>query len=112
METEDKAGRAWCRAQGYKGYTSYASLSDLPKRDPAFEVLRRALDPHVGAFAAQVGFDLGRGKLKLDSLWVNVLPPGGHHSGHIHPHSVVSGTYYVSLPENAAQIKFEDPALR
>src|SRR3546814_1670126 len=29
---EDGAGRAWSREHGYKGYTSYASLGDLPER--------------------------------------------------------------------------------
>jgi uncharacterized protein (TIGR02466 family) len=111
LQGEDKAGQAWCRDQNYKGYTSYASLSDLPRRDPAFEDLRKALDKHVGTFAKEVGFDLAGGKLKLDSLWVNVLPQGGVHTGHIHPHSVVSGTYYVHVPQGAASIKFEDPRL-
>lgn len=111
LAAEDKAGRAWCRDNGYKGYTSYASLGDLPMRDPAFEALRKALDKHVASFAKEVGFDLAGGRLKLDSLWVNVLPNGGVHSGHIHPHSVVSGTYYVSVPQDAASLKFEDPRL-
>ena len=32
---EDGAGRAWSRDHGYAGYTSYASLNDLPERDPS-----------------------------------------------------------------------------
>ena len=30
-----KRGRRWSRENGYRGYTSYASLNDLPKRDPS-----------------------------------------------------------------------------
>ena len=30
LESEDAAGRAWSRAHGYGGYTSYGSLDDLP----------------------------------------------------------------------------------
>jgi uncharacterized protein (TIGR02466 family) len=111
LQNEDRAGRAWCRDNGYKGYTSYASLNDLPQRDPAFEALRKNLDKHVAGFARELGFDLAGGKLKLDSLWVNVLPTGGVHTGHIHPHSVISGTYYVAVPEHAASLKLEDPRL-
>jgi uncharacterized protein (TIGR02466 family) len=33
------------------------------------------------------------------------------HSGHIHPHSVVSGTYYVTIPKGASALKLEDPRL-
>jgi uncharacterized protein (TIGR02466 family) len=42
---------------------------------------------------------------------VNVLEPGGHHGAHIHPHSAISGTYYVSVPKAASAIRFEDPRL-
>jgi uncharacterized protein (TIGR02466 family) len=38
-----------------------------------------------------------------------VLEPGGAHSGHIHPNSVLSGTYYVDTPSGASALKLEDP---
>ena len=111
LAQQDGAGRRWSREHGYRGYTSYASLNDLPQRDPAFADLRRKLDAHVARFAAECAFDLGGRKLRLDSLWVNVLKPGGHHGAHIHPHSVVSGTVYVALPAGARGLKLEDPRL-
>jgi uncharacterized protein (TIGR02466 family) len=106
----DRAGRAWSREHGYRGYTSYASLNDLPERDPRFADLIRLLNRHVAAFAADCGFELGK-RLKLDSLWVNVLKPGGTHSGHLHPHSVVSGTVYIAVPPGSGALKLEDPRL-
>lgn len=111
LAREDGAGRAWSKAHGYAGYTSYASLDDLPKRDPAFADLKKVLDAHAGAFAKALHFDLGGRKLKLDSIWANVLAPGGAHSGHIHPHSVLSGTVYVDVPAGASALKLEDPRL-
>ncbi len=110
LATEDRAGQRWSKEHGYGGYTSYASLNDLPLRDPRFGDLVRLLDRHVAAFAKASAFDLGK-KLKLDSLWVNVLKPGGTHSGHIHPHSVVSGTIYVAVPPGSGALKLEDPRL-
>ena len=107
---DDRAGRGWSKEHGYRGYTSYASLNDLPQRDPRFADLVKLLDKHVARFAAECAFQL-RGKLKLDSLWVNVLKPGGAHSGHIHPHSAVSGTLYVEVPPGSGAIRFEDPRL-
>lgn len=111
LAEQDMAGRRWSRDHGYRGYTSYASLDDLPIRDPAFADLKRLLDKHVAAFAEACAFDLGGRKLKLDSLWVNILKPGGGHSSHIHPHSVVSGTVYVAVPPGAGGLKLEDPRL-
>lgn len=111
LAVEDRAGRAWSKEHGYRGYTSYASLNDLPVRDPRFGDLARVLGKHVAAFAKDCAFDLGGRKLKLDSLWVNVLKPGGTHSGHIHPHSIVSGTVYIAVPPGSGALKLEDPRL-
>jgi uncharacterized protein (TIGR02466 family) len=112
LAAEDKAGQAWCKAHGYGGYTSYASLDDLPRRASVFGDLVKRLDRHAARFAAELGFDLGpRGRLKLDSLWANVLKPGAAHSGHIHPHSVISGTVYVAVPPGAGALRLEDPRL-
>lgn len=111
LAAEDGAGRRWSRDHGYRGYTSYASLNDLPARDPRFADLKRHLDRHVAAFASDCAFDLGGRRLKLDSLWVNVMKPGATHSGHIHPHSAVSGTVYVAVPPGAGALRLEDPRL-
>ena len=112
LQDEDGAGRRWCKDHGYGGYTSYASLDDLPARAPAFAELKRRLDRHAKRFAAELAFDLGpRGRLVMDSLWVNVLKPGAGHSGHIHPHSVISGTVYVAMPPGASGLRLEDPRL-
>ena len=108
LSRDDQAGRGWSREHRYAGYTSYASLNDLPKRDPAFAELAKFLNRHAASFARELGWDR---KPKLDSLWVNLLKSGGHHSGHIHPHSVLSGTFYVEAPKSSGAIRFEDPRL-
>ncbi|HEX2760905.1 MAG TPA: TIGR02466 family protein, partial [Rhizomicrobium sp.] len=71
----------------------------------------RAIAKHVTAFARELQFDLGGRKLKLDSLWINVMEKGAIHAPHIHPHSVISGTYYVTVPPRSSAIRFEDPRL-
>src|SRR5262245_42372473 len=94
---EDRAGRAWSKAHGYRGYTSYASLADLPQRAPAFAELVQHLNRHVAKFATALDFDLAGRRLRLDSLWLNVMHSGAVHTAHIHPKSAVSGTYYVAV---------------
>ena len=110
LAADDKAGRRWSKEHRYSGYTSYASLNDLPRRDPAFADLAKLLTRHATKFATECAFDLKR-RPKLDSLWVNLLKTGGHHSGHIHPHSIISGTLYVEVPAGSGAIRFEDPRL-
>ncbi|HYI43324.1 MAG TPA: TIGR02466 family protein [Sphingomicrobium sp.] len=108
LAADDRAGQAWSREHGYRGYTSYASLNDLPKRDPAVADLARLLARHARDFARELAWER---KPRLDSLWVNLLKSGGHHSGHIHPHSIISGTFYVEVPPSSGAIRFEDPRL-
>jgi uncharacterized protein (TIGR02466 family) len=108
---DDEAGQEWCEENGYPGYTSYASLTDLGWRFPIFADVIAAIDTHVAAFAADLELNLDGRALKLEDIWINILPEGGTHSGHIHPHSVISGTTYVAMPEGASAIKFEDPRL-
>ena len=111
LRAEDVAGQAWSKANGYGGYTSYASLNDLPRRASAFAELKRRLDRHAKAYARALHLDLGRGRLVLEAMWVNVLKPGAGHSGHIHPLSVISGTVYVATPPGSSALKLEDPRL-
>ena len=108
LAQDDEAGRRWSKEHRYGGYTSYASLNDLPRRDPAFAELAKLLTRHAGAFARELGWQR---KPRLDSLWANLLKAGGHHGGHIHPHSVLSGTFYVAVPNRSGAIRFEDPRL-
>ena len=106
---DDQAGQAWCEENDYPGYTSYASLDDLAWRFPIFKDLVSVLDKHVAAFVKDLQFDLDDKKLKMDSMWINILPEGGSHTSHIHTHSVISGTTYIAIPNGAGAIKFEDP---
>lgn len=106
---DDEAGQEWCETEGYPGYTSYASLTDLPWRFPIFADLVKVLDAHVADFARDLEFDLDGRALTLEDIWINILPEGGSHGSHIHPHSVISGTTYVAMPEGTSALKLEDP---
>ena len=110
LARDDAAGIGWSRDKGYRGYTSYASLNDLTRRDPAFADLAKLLGRQAVKFAEAAAFELRR-RPRLDSLWVNLLKSGGNHSGHIHPHAIISGTFYVEVPPNSGVIRFEDPRL-
>jgi uncharacterized protein (TIGR02466 family) len=109
LAAEDKAGQRWSRSHGYGGYTSYASLGDLTLRASIFADLERAIAKQLAGFARELQFQTGRPR--LDSLWVNVMNKGAVHTPHIHPHSVISGTYYVTVPPGSGAIRFEDPRL-
>jgi uncharacterized protein (TIGR02466 family) len=108
---DDLAGQQWCEENKYPGYTSYASLTDLIWRFPIFSDLKDNLDKHVASFVHTLDFDLNNQDIVLEDMWINILDQGGSHGSHIHPHSAISGTTYVSIPKEAGEIRFEDPRL-
>jgi uncharacterized protein (TIGR02466 family) len=111
LARDDGAGLKWAEKHGYPGYTSFASLDNLPGRIPAFATLEKTIDKHAAAFAKAMHWDLKGTKPVCDSMWVNVMPEGGSHTSHIHTNSVISGTFYVTVPLGAGPLVFEDPRL-
>jgi len=109
LAQDDLVGIKWSEKHGYQGYTSFASINDLAAQIPAFKALEKILDRHAAKFAKALHWDIRGGKPVCDSMWVNVLPEGGSHTSHIHTNSVISGTYYVCVPQGAGPIVYEDP---
>lgn len=111
LREDDVAGQRWSKRNYPGGFTSYASASRMHQLSPTFGQLQRLIDTHVRRYAAELEFDLGAGTLTMTDCWVNVMPRGVTHSLHLHPLSVISGTYYVRVPKGAPGLKFEDPRL-
>lgn len=107
----DGAGNAWSEENYPNGFTSYGSANELQKSYPAFGQLEKWIDSRVARYARALDFDLAGGKLRMTTCWANVMGPNSHHSGHVHPLSVISGTFYVQMPKGAPAIKFEDPRM-
>ncbi|MEC9362148.1 MAG: TIGR02466 family protein [Pseudomonadota bacterium] len=107
----DEAGQAWSARSYPLGYTSYGSLDRLQRFSSTFDVLRQRIDPHVASYARALDWDLRGGCLEMTDCWLNIMPQGCSHSFHVHPHAVVSGTYYVDVPRGSPGLKFEDPRL-
>jgi len=111
LPRDDTAGRRWSRRNYPGGFTSYASAHRMHLQSPTFARLQRWIDGQVARFARELEFDLGDRSLTMTDCWVNVMPRGVTHSLHLHPLSVLSGTYYVRVPRGAPGLKFEDPRL-
>jgi uncharacterized protein (TIGR02466 family) len=111
LREDDAAGRRWSAKNYPGGYTSYGSVHKLQAISPTFESLRLRLKRHVASFASAVEWDLKSRELEMTDCWVNIMPRQTVHGLHLHPHSSLSGTYYVQVPSGSPGIKFEDPRL-
>jgi uncharacterized protein (TIGR02466 family) len=105
----DEAGFRWSRKNYRNGYTSYGSLSNLHEQFTVFGRLKQKIDREVMRYVRSIGLRFPHGELRLSAIWANIMPRDCYHAFHIHPNSIVSGTYYVSLPKGASPIRFEDP---
>lgn len=107
----DQNGQKWSSLNYPCGYTSYGSMDQLHRMSSTFENLQKKLDLHVNKYLKTLGYETPKNALKLNSMWINIMGKGAQHTAHIHPHSVISGTYYVDVPPGASAIRFEDPRL-
>lgn len=107
----DEDGQAWSEKNYKGGYTSYGSMAQLHRFSTTFEDLEKEINKHVRKFVRHLEMDIDPKELRMSSCWVNIMPTDVIHTMHIHPLSVISGTYYLQTPKNCSAIKFEDPRL-
>ncbi len=107
----DLGGQKWSKQNYAGGYTSYSSMDNLMLRSPYFGELEQKLNKHVSQYAKTLELDPKR-HLKMNSLWVNIMGELSHHSFHLHPLSVISGTYYLKTPKGSGDFKIEDPRIQ
>jgi uncharacterized protein (TIGR02466 family) len=107
----DTDGQAWSEKNYFGGYTSYATMSELHQMSPTFARLKKQLDRHVRKFTAFLEMDLKGHTVEMESCWINIMPQGTSHSSHLHPLSLISGTYYVQVPARSSALQLEDPRL-
>ena len=91
----------------YGGFQSSAFIKDnLPD---VFKDIKSKIDDSVKHIYSENSLP----KLELDNLWINVNPPGTYNIIHNHPGAIISGVYYIDVPEeNMGNIRFyrEDEA--
>lgn len=111
LQKEDLVGQAWSKENYRHGYTSYGSLDRLFDFSPTFMELQGAITKEVKKYLKTMGAQASHRDLFMSSMWVNVMPPGSYHTMHIHPFSVVSGTYYLEVSPTTSPLKIEDPRM-
>ncbi len=112
IKKADRQGQIWSRTHYKKGYTSYGSLDKLHKLSSTIGALEQKINRHVNQYLKNLNYQASVGRnLIMTDCWINIMPSGAQHTAHIHPHSVISGVFYVSVPAGSSVIKFEDPRL-
>ncbi len=111
IQHADLDGQQWSEKNYLGGFTTYGSMGRLDRFSSTFNTLKTYLDKHVEKFVQELEFDVSKDSINLNSLWLNIMPSHVVHTNHLHPQSVISGTYYLQMPPLASALKFEDPRL-
>lgn len=61
-------------------------------------------------FMQHSGYATDKWTPKMHRIWLNTMPSGSVHTKHAHYGSVLSGCFYLTLPEGSSQIRFYNPA--
>lgn len=75
--------------------------------DPVFAPLRKACEvSFVHAFRDMKLPEHARFRLEA---WANIHDPGAYNTAHIHQNVMLSGSFYLSVPEGSGALVFRDP---
>lgn len=109
LSQDDRAGINWSKKNYTNGFTSYATANQMHQFSPTFAELEALIRKHVLKLVKQLKLNVQKNELKMTTCWVNIMGPQCTHTMHIHPSSIISGTYYLQMPKNASALRFEDP---
>ena len=85
-----------------KGWHSTTNMHTIPVFKPLVdELYKMQEDIYKEEFLAN--------KPRLGNMWANINYKDSFNRNHVHANSFFSGAYYVKVPKNSGQIKFNDP---
>jgi len=91
-----------------------SAKSDLITYDsPTFKQLQNIIMKAVGDAVADFEnvsrpASIGELVFEMCSAWITIMPPGEFYMMHTHPNAILTGTYYLSTPENSGDFAFID----
>ena len=85
----------------------WQSSSFFKDNDSFFGPLLHAIEEHCLDYVHEI---VSIPNCFLCNAWININSKGNSNFPHAHPGSIVSGVYYVRLPENSGRLLFESPS--
>jgi len=79
-------------------------IFDLDNID--IKMLVSEINIHINKFSKELGIIP---ELSVSNFWININNTGSTNNNHVHPKSILSGCFYVDVPENSGDIVFIHP---
>ena len=96
---------------GVSGFTTYFDQTAQEKIKEAIPDLLNFIKESAVVFLNEIGYDLSNYSVYVGSAWFSEMRENSSHAFHMHSAlgnktTVLSGTYYLSTPENCSPITF------
>ena len=85
-----------------KGWHSRTNMSNIPVFKPLVDELYQMQREIYNE-------EFLNGEPRLGNMWANINYKDSFNKSHVHANSFFSGAYYIKIPKNSGQIKFNDP---
>jgi uncharacterized protein (TIGR02466 family) len=94
------------KPQAFEGYTQ--------KERKVIDEIKEAVLEEAEKFFEECGYtyDKGLSKLVVTGLWLNEMESNAEHKSHQHYGSLLSGCFYVNVPQDSGGIRFTGPLSR
>ena len=92
---------------GYKTTYEPATGNGL-ERLPQFASFKKYVCDIGKEYLKELGYETKEIEF-LPSIFTSEMKPGDRHGRHCHPGALLSGVFYLQMPENSSPIKFFDP---
>ena len=80
--------------------------------DNKLKKIKEFCDQHIKIYAKEIIDPKKELNFYITQSWLNITKPGGSHSRHWHPNSIISGVFYVSTVEDDTICFFKDRDLK
>jgi len=81
--------------------------NDLNDENKLIVNLKKTIFQHVDWYSKKFNMN---NSLKLANFWININGYKDCNNTHFHPNNILSGVFYIKVPENSGKIKFHNPA--
>jgi uncharacterized protein (TIGR02466 family) len=102
LRQQDPKGEQWSNVLGWHS-------QDTLHQQPEFQSLMQIVMTQVQEVAVFLKWDLQKISLYVTTCWAIANPTHASNSVHNHPNSILSGVYYIQVPEDSGNIFFCDP---
>ena len=79
------------------------------KHIPEVIELVKVIEKNSSIFLNQIGGNTDLYDIKVVNLWINEMRSGSFMSKHSHYGHVISGCYYIDVPQNSGMLRFSNP---